>query len=994
MERETKKMQRQNDDRKIVTFSDMLLILKQSKSKIVFWTLCIAALAMVFTLIRTPKYQGEATFREKAKTASDSGKPLSLAVLAGSGDANENAAVSLMKSRKLSEKVAKEKNLQATLRKDVWSFNPFKNIKNNLKVEWAYLREIHEPVIESSEELIKAADVKYGEEIPLKLKVKFTSEDTYLVFDQKGKEVGQGALNVLFSNPSYSFKLIRSRDGGLSKIVYKLTLDPLPLAAKKISKRFNCTTDSKDKTLLKLVFRDQSRQDASDCLNVLMHLYQEELKKDHQKIVKEQIAYLEQRQTETASKLKTMMEEHAQALSSNMATIDFLFQMQQSYTQKLLLLDMELRRLLRGREEGDIVERYWFDSGDPSVVGQLLNEIRSHRQQADSIDIVLRKIHQENPEKFKKSFDLQLAELEDVKACSEEIKRVLAALEGPAPLPLSAKLENHSKYRVIEWQTKVDEYKKAFNKAPPTEKREVKKSLDACVSSYKAYLTNLIHLLDVEEKIIQERLTHQQCPQSEFQGIDLVTANQLYINYSKTLNEIEAQILHYAFILDQMKDPHFEPSSLSSILDDPVSQEIVTKASNLVLLVKDQENRSPREIDRLKTEIGQQKGFLSMHIAQTMQLINQRKNLYQEKILSLQNVQLELIHQRISVLEQHLMDLIDSRINSLKQEKEAIEQQQLILQQEMAKMPAKWASEKLIDQHLEMSRRSMEEITRIVETKNCSAHLDISQSAPMDVSVSPIHPIRPHVVLFTILGALLGLFASMGFAIGKALVKGVPATQDNLKLSHCYVAGVLSNSCGGKPGESLLDEDLNVLRRLVAHLCSNTIPGISQTLLLLINKGEDYSANLCTLLGRSGSKILSMPISFECSASEKELPGLLQYLEGKTSFPKIFAQEWYDGIYSGGFSRYSDELVHSSRFEELIKKLQETYPWIVVVSTVDPATGEAEHLVKQFDRVAISVNDETLEELKPIIDLCEGTQGKSLSFVFTQSKQWPFSKNY
>src|SRR5262249_41673901 len=144
------------------------------------------------------------------------------------------------------------------------------------------------------------------------------------------------------------------------------------------------------------------------------------------------------------------------------------------------------------------------------------------------------------------------------------------------------------------------------------------------------------------------------------------------------------------------------------------------------------------------------------HVEQMLKLLKLREELFKEKLFSIQNMQLELIHQKISVLQKHLNAYISSRISNLKQEKSSIELQQQALKQEMGKLPNKWASEQLVELHLEMTQKLIEEIAKLVESKNISTNLDVTQSAPLDKSLSPIHPQSPNLLIFALLGCIGG----------------------------------------------------------------------------------------------------------------------------------------------------------------------------------------------------------------------------------------------
>ncbi len=190
-------------------------------------------------------------------------------------------------------------------------------------------------------------------------------------------------------------------------------------------------------------------------------------------------------------------------------------------------------------------------------------------------------------------------------------------------------------------------------------------------------------------------------PSLEYQGIDLESAGSLYIDYNKKLNELEARQREYAFLISQMHDPHFEISSLSTVLNDHVSTGMIQKASQLVLDLKDRNNRSDKELEQLKEDLALQRGFLQMHLEQISQLNKLYSKLYEEKIYSLLNVKLELIEQEIAISEKNLQGYIATRMENLKQERSIIENHRKELHLEMAALPKKWAAEKLIEQNLE-----------------------------------------------------------------------------------------------------------------------------------------------------------------------------------------------------------------------------------------------------------------------------------------------------
>lgn len=980
------------DENFLITAGDILLICGKAKYKIAFFTFLFAALFGFYCLTRPVQYLAEATFRERHKPAADAGRSLSLSLLAGLPDGSESGAASMMKSRKLMEELFQMMGLQAVISKDQYNFQIFNNIKNNLYVEYAYFRNLQAPAIQDPSPIIKAKNIVYDQETPIGFRLVFDSENSYRLLKLDRQEIGTGQLEEPFVGPNFTFTIIRCCDEPLTGVELKLALLPLSLTAEKVAKKIQAVHDSHDKGLLKLSFKCCNRHEGSETLNNLMTIYQNYMRREQQRITYEQIAYLNKRQDETALQLKSMMEKHAHSLSNNMMTMESLFQNQQSYSAKILLMDLELKRLQHSLDDGvTYYDRLGSDSGDPVIINQILQDIRIYKQKADGIDLALRNMPAKETEVLRNAFHDQLAELENLRLSIAEGKSLLTDLLNNTQTTTKGPLIRNPKYLIQEWNQRLRENETAFLKAPGDQKPMYKECMENCRAYYIAYLANIIRFLEVEESIGQERLTNLQSPQLKFQGIDLDTANQLYANYSRSLNEVESDILHYQFIVDQMKDPGFEPSSLSSVLSDPVSKDIISKAGSLALMLKDEANRSQRELDRLKEDLALQKSFLILHVEQTLQLQYLRKNLYQENILSLQNATLNLVQQQISVLEKHLDEYISSRIENLKQEKLVFESQQQDLKEEMQKMPSKWASEKLIDQHLEMSRKMVEKITELVESKNLSTNLDIAQSSPIDHAIPSLHPLKPRLLLFILLGALTGGFLSSGFFISRSIIVGVPATQENLLLQGQHVAGVILKTYLKGKIEPLLDADLETLRRAIAHVASVESEGEGQTLLLLTSHGIDYSHHFAELFGRSGFKVLLLPITFDEESSQEEMPGLIQYIEGKIVLPKINARTTYDFVAPGGVSRYSGEMAASRRFQEFLKIAVKEYDWVIAVSHALPASGEAENLVSSFQNSIITIIDEKLRDLKPYTQIA---LKKKISFIFTASIVRPGQRNF
>ena len=572
---------KKDEEQLLISLSDVLSICRKSKRTILLSILLCSALAVLYTLTRPVEYRVEATFREKAKTAETS-KSSSLAMFIGIPELNENAAISLMKSRKLIERSALKRDLQAKIVPEGLNFEIFHNIRKNLIAEYAHLVDADSALVPDLHESIKARHVILSQESPLKLRLSFFDSDHFVVFAIQGLKLGEGRLGSPFEGPNFRFTLMRTDALPVENRTFLLTIKPLEMIVDELNDKIVAEPDYMDKGLLKLSFAHRNRHEAHYFLNTLMSVYQEYLKEEHQRLTGEQIAYLHKRQSETAAKLQSVMREHAQSLSENMATIEFLFHNQQSFSQKLMLLDFELNRLEKALSEGLAnYDKLGVETGDPAIINQILSEIRRHKQHGDTIEMALRNISEQDQKSRTKAFAAQLHSLDILRKQSGEAQQLLAALETSQPFPAGSSILKNPKFMLQEWQGKLAAAEREWKKAPEEEKESKKNCLATCRANFKAYLANLIRLFGLEERLLQDRLSHSQSPLADFQGINLTTATQIYVNYGKILNDIEAEILHYQFIIDQMQDPSFEPSSLSSVLEDPVSRKSSTEPATL-----------------------------------------------------------------------------------------------------------------------------------------------------------------------------------------------------------------------------------------------------------------------------------------------------------------------------------------------------------------------------------------------------------------------------
>jgi hypothetical protein len=952
---------------------DIWRLFKRSKRKIFLSSLLMGFIGALFAIIRPIQYQVEGTFREKGLKQANINSTLLDLLISGSKGANvENEAITILKSQKAIYPLINQLNLQGKIERAQDQDGYAKRIKHNVLVEFAHLTKAHDPILPDFHCPLSIEAVSYRQETPLHLEIVFLKEDSHFnVLNRKGGILGNGQLNVPFKWNGNEFTLTCLEGVGYGRQTYLLTLWPLNLLAKNIKKNLRIDNDHYDKNLLLIDFKDSDRHFATKFVNALMSNYQNYLKEDHDRQAAIQVAYLQQKQEEAEERLQEMMQKHAKTLSEDLSNsgfadsakeMDFLANSQHQFKERLISNELEIKRL-QNVQNGKCVyyDLYSKNAGDHNIINSVLEEIRDLKQQRDALTLALKNSPYLDSLQLQNAFRQQQLELEEVQNNLIEIDQIIQDFDQGIPLKTTSKLLNNPNYTVNAWYHQL-------NKNLPLSESEEKRE------QFKFYLDNLKRLFTVHSRIIKERLTHQQNPSLEYQGIQLDTARELYLNYSVKLNDLEAKKRENAFVINQMNDPHFEVTSLSSILNDPVSSEMIQKASRLLLDLKDRNNRSDKEQEQIKEELHLERGFLLLHLQQTNQLVLLNQKLVEEKIYSLQNITLELIHQQISVLEKNLHDYIETRLDNLKQEHTIIQEHMDELHQEMATLPKRWASEKMIEQNLEINELILQEVAKMVESKNISHKLELVQSAPIDLAIAPIHPLSPGLILFSILGAMVGGLLSFGTILRKNISQGFMASSFNLKHRNQHVAGKLSVTDE--------QENLETLRRLQTYLCEKQPDPTENCLLLIEGVGPDYSEELANLFIKRGQKTLILRLNFNGNLSEK--PGLLQYLEGEAAFPTILNSRSGDVIEGGGSTSFSNELICSEKFKKLLCQLKGKYDWVIAVSDAIPSSALAENLLGIFSCVAITVNEETVQQLAIYMKFSEAPN-KKVTFLMTQT---------
>ena len=978
-------------------FSDFIALLKRNKKVISYAIIVGAALCFLLAVTRPVHYILQSSFRDKGKTQANIHSSLT-ELLISSNASQDSETISVMKSHFLLSKVIKQLHLQGKISK-IQPGNPhLQNALDNIFAEWAYWGSWQIPILEDPKETLSLTQIDHESELKGIFILDFQDPTHFQVMTENAVSIGNGALNVPFQHKDSTFTVSNPKSMSIEpEDRFVVVIEPMAGMVNLLIKDLAIQVDREDKSLLRLQFKSRNRHMGKRVLNTLMATYQKHLEEDHELSSSTQVNYLERRQKEAGASLESLMENYVKNVSDDMSKsgftslqteMDFLAANLAANQQKLTEIDLETKRLKNINCDDCVHYDSYTGRGDPAIINHLLAEIRGLKQQGDSLELALQNKRTKDPKEATHVLEENFLDLISIKNCLNEADALVASLQNGGEIPDVEALDK-SGYSVGTWMIAYDTKESLWQTASGNEKKQYLEDLNRFKNHFLSYLDTFKRLLKIQEATLEQRMRTQKNPGIEFEGITLETSHNLFMGFVQELHTLEAAEKQHRFVVEQLISPNFELSSLTALLNDPISQQRIAKASEIVINLKDSGNRTQKELERLSEELELQKQFLKAHILQMADLLKLKIELTQEKIASIQNTTLDLTHQKISLLKKHLADYIKTRLDNFVQEKKLLEEDQIALHQRMASIPPKWASEQLLNQNLALQQRFLENLANMVESKNITKNLEMIQSSALDKAIPPLHPKPPRLLFFTIFGAVLGLICASLFLFTRTMIHGIPASLDNLRLAQFHVSGKISPFQGDEISASapFLDSDLDTLRRLIARYEKDT-PGKAFARLILIapGNGPDFSNTLAKLLAKKGQTALKLQLGFNQVKEDDKLPGLLQYLENKADAPFIEDMDGFDKVSAGGVCRYSEELLRSPRFVALLEKLKTSYDWILGVSPMRIPSAEAENLAKLFDGLVVVVTNETLQNLIAFNDTLDQTKQEALTFVVAENK--------
>lgn len=947
-------------DTLLFSLSDLWRICIQRRLLIALGALAMTLFGCYWTLTKPVLYRAEATFREREKGGGSLSASFTDLMGLGGGSKQSGEAISLMHSRKLLEPLIAQKGLQASLVDQSISSGRWHRASQHLQSQWAHLSRRKTPLFPPADTHLLCQEVHYEGEVPLGFEIRFTHEELYELYDENFALIGKGQLHTPYNGEGYRFTLKKAAASSLKGKRFSLALLPMHLIAQSVAARLNIEQNSEDACLLDLSYLDGDRLQCAKMLNAIMESYQTYLQEESQRKADIQLSYLKKRQEEGARELETRMRAHAASLSQEIDSygftdsekeMTFLAHGQKELKEKLLRLQLEKRHLTAALEEDPIPTDRLALGGDLTKGSPLLSSLRGLRQQRDRLHVTLH--HSPHSSQRGKKLSESLEEIHTLTEQIHNLEQVCRQLSSSSTLPSLTFLQGEDPL-VEAWLQRplFDSLAQASSEPLPLTpfQGEEKKALFA-------YLENLQKVFQVRKEMLTEQLAYHQGEGEFLEGMDLQGARSLFVSYHTKLQENAASLRQLTFCLEQVNQSDTELSTLSALLQDPISRDIIARGYELQKLLQEESARTGKEQERIRRALAMERRLLLGHLHQTLSLQKGQKALLEEKIYQLQLTTLQLLNGEITLQEAQLKECLIARKEQIQQEERVVEKSLTEIQKQMATLPGKWVSEKLIEQQINHNKRVVEEVTKLAESKSIAHNLEIIQSAPVDRAVPPILPQSPRLTLFLLMGSIMGTLMATALTLFLSLAKGLKSSPQTLELQGERVLGSLQR-------------DLSpTLRRVSSHMEQTK----EKRTLLIQGAGPYYQDALQNLLAKSGKKVIQVPLGGDFSPQGRG--GLLQYLEGEIDYPKGEERAGGHAIPSGGESDFWPELLASSRFEELLLRLERQYDCILLTTSADPRSAEAEKYLALASTAIVTVGGERLDELSAL-------RNRSLAFVF------------
>ena len=815
------------------------------------------------------------------------------------------------------------------------------------------------PIVEPSRFVFE--NVRYLGEYPKGFLIFFTSRESFEVRDEKSHVLAKGVIGESVSFNGITFTLKETPTRMKLRNSYPLLFSSLPEMVIQVRKLFEVLLVHGDASLLSLEMTHADRHFGMRLLNEIMETYKNYLETENSRVTEGQIAYLQNRRNSYTESMNELLKEHVAYLKENIESKGALnlgqqLPLFQGRKQDLMneLMEIELKF-------GELIDANPYLAMEiGSEVVALQGELHEIAKERDALALAL--IGQSS---YEKNLTAQMRRLDVIEREELRVKTGVDSFFSAM---------SHALRQKDQTLVEVGEFGKILSPAAcQLKKVQLEKKKLVQLSSERSgtqlsnsYLKNQLRLLSLQEGILKQRLFHGTSREEEYRGIDLETARKLLFTYLNGRDNASSKIRELIFAKEQIEKEDAEWASLSSIFPDPLSQEMVREMGVIKQKLRKERTLTEKEQERLEKQFSRMKDDLGRHIKQSVLLAQLECERNEDRIESVRIAILDLLGQEVSLIEKQIEDRIEEKLAHLEKEKLLVKGQLKDIKKEMEGVPDTWLREHRLKFASDMNKGMLEALVHLVESKSIEQNLSILESGPIDYAQASLNPKPPLLKVFGVIGGFLGALITFACCFIYYLYRGFPLTLRNMRVRGKKVLGPLTKK-----------DDIEVLRRFSLLLKKeNKSPIVA---CLVLGNGDDYAPSFAELLAKEGKRVLVMDLNFTKKVKERNLPGLIHYLEGDAKAPSIRVKHYGDYLPMGGNTSFGEEMLRNRKFEMFLNEMKKEYEVILLSLPSRLESSLPKSFFGSADVIALRLEDHPFSALEPYF--AWESEGHSLAFV-------------
>ena len=968
-----------------IFLSDVFFKFKLHKKKVKKVSYFIIGALVLFTLLSYPKYQSLATFKcgDDENPAADSLKSI---LSSASPLLDKPAPIAYFKSKRILFPVIEKLNLQGRFIPESKVKSRLKNLKDNLTLEYRFLlRKDPQPIPEEKSPLVFKS-IEFNGKSKASFNIKFLNQDDFYVNSRYGAHK-KGKIGERFDFADGFFVIEPESTNKLKGKSFSAVIDTKDGVYEDILKYLTVEPDDADPLLLEILFENKNNTLSANLVNELMKEYKNFLEQEQSDRNQFQLAYLNKRSNEVNSEFLFDLNDYAndiKSLAINKGYLDsqreiaHLSKLQEENQNNLLRIDNEIKRLKQFKTDDYL---YCDNAFNTEAIRELLHKRRSNQQRIYSLELALNSQQEEpvcQPDvNLEKRYQVALASLENQ---LKNAKSASLQIEKNVPLDINSSDPHFQPELVVNW---IGNY----NDLLPTIRDAKENSTLIASSDMRSFYqtrSNLLHYFKENQNLLNiqlKNLSFKASSPGEFstdntKGVEPETSEQLYKKATEELEKLQKQLKKTDYVYKQLQEPEFPINSLSGVLTDNTSQDLIKQSTQLYIDLHDTNNFTQKERQRKHENIKVLRQSLAMHLSRLVDLMSLEQDSLQGNILTLQKATLDSSKQKGSILDASLDNIIQTRLESLYNEKKVLMAQNQSLINRMSNAPNTWVRQKALETKTEVNKSLLEEVSRLVETKNVQSNISLIDSRPLDFAYPPLYPKNPLVLIKSIFFAILSLSMCFAFFSYRVITKGPNAYPEYLKSIGQKFSGYLSkSSCCSYSSisviEKLPEQDKDTFRELIQEIGS---PKESKLVFAALNQQANYLPNLLHFLSILEKKALV--IDFGEHGNEKSLE---KYLE-KEETNRVKDLLNYHLLSIDSSSTFINETLKLQQFTAILEKFKQDYSIIFFSFSGKLKERLAKDLHQLSDRSIITTSPELIKDMEIYLDT-----SKSLFIAYEQS---------